>query len=110
MGQLRNACEVLVRTPELKKTLGRHGRSGRIILKLILKCVVEVWTELIWLRIGISDVFEHGNELSVPINGGEFLRPPSASQEGLYGINYFVCAYEHIKTHTHTRSASTSGY
>jgi len=47
--------------------------EGRL-LKLILNKQFEVWTGLIWLRIGsIANSSEHSNESSGSIKGEEFL-------------------------------------
>jgi hypothetical protein len=53
--QERDVYRVLVGKPEGKRPLGRPGVDGRIILGWIFrKWDVEVWTELVWLRVEIG--------------------------------------------------------
>ena len=53
VGDTRGAYRVLVGRPEGKRSLGRSGINGRVILKRILKTWdAEPWTGLIWLRTG----------------------------------------------------------
>jgi hypothetical protein len=55
MGEKGNAYRILVGKSEGKTKLGRPKRSVRIILRWILEGYSgEVWTGLIWVRIGIS--------------------------------------------------------
>lgn len=43
--------------------LGDLGTEGRIISKLLLKEYARAFIGLLWLRIGISDTYKHGNSL-----------------------------------------------
>jgi hypothetical protein len=48
----RNACRLLVKKSEGKRSLGRPRRKGQIALTWILDGVV--WTGLVWLRMETS--------------------------------------------------------
>jgi hypothetical protein len=64
----RNACKILVGKPE------GIGVNGKIILKW--KCLGSVSIEFFWFMVGVGAAegsFEHGNEPSGSIRGGEFL-------------------------------------
>jgi hypothetical protein len=72
MGELRNAYKILVRRPELKRTLGRPRHKWEDIIKIYQKNML--------LRCGLNlsgsgqrqetGFCEHGNELSGSIKGG----------------------------------------
>jgi hypothetical protein len=52
MGEMRNAYEIFIDTPEGKRPLGMPRCRWRIILKWFLgKCGWRVWIRFIWLRI-----------------------------------------------------------
>jgi len=56
MGEGRGLYRVLMVKPEGKRTLGRQGVDGRIIIGWIFKkWDVGVWTGSSWLRIGTGD-------------------------------------------------------
>jgi hypothetical protein len=61
LGEKKNTCNILVRNPEGERLHGRPSHSGRIILKWVLM----VPTELIWIMIGAMGwgSCEHGSEL-----------------------------------------------
>jgi hypothetical protein len=53
MGERRGAYRVLVGKPEGRRSVGRPGVDGRIILKWIFeRLYYGAWTGSIWLRIG----------------------------------------------------------
>jgi hypothetical protein len=56
MGDGRSAHGFLVRRPEGEDHFEDRGVDGRVIVRLIFKkWEGEVWTGLIWLRIGAGD-------------------------------------------------------
>ena len=56
MGERRGVRRVLAGKPEGKRSLGRPGVGGRIILRWIFrKWGVRVWTGSSWHRIGTGD-------------------------------------------------------
>jgi hypothetical protein len=55
IGDMRNACRVLVGKPQTRDHYEDPDIVGRVILRWILeKCDRVVWTGYIWLRIGTS--------------------------------------------------------
>jgi hypothetical protein len=50
MGEVRGAYNILVGRPEGRRPLGRPRRRWEDNIKMDLS--LEMWTELIWLRIG----------------------------------------------------------
>jgi hypothetical protein len=53
MGERRDVYRALVRKPEGKRPLGRPRHRWEDNIKMVFKKLDgEVWTELLWLRIG----------------------------------------------------------
>jgi len=80
--------------------LGDIDAGERIILKLILKYDMRVWTKYIRLRMWSTIGFcEHGNERSDSIEGRKVLNQllVSASQNALYPMELVSCLSLNIK-------------
>jgi hypothetical protein len=56
MGEMRNACNVLVGKPEGKRPSGRHRRRKEDNIEInLMKWDTKMLNGFIWLRIGISE-------------------------------------------------------
>jgi hypothetical protein len=68
MGDKSGAYRVLIRKPEGKRPLGRHGRRWQNSIKMDLQeGDGEAWTGLIWLRLEkVAGTCECGNDIRGP--------------------------------------------
>jgi hypothetical protein len=62
MGEMRNACNILVRKPEGKRPLGRPSHRWEDNIRMDLREIErKILAGFIWLKVGTS-FFEPGNE------------------------------------------------